>query len=210
MLRTVSLTGLTRLSRVHVNTSSTEQRYLESTQKLVNQELHVLVGQLLELDDVVEVGAHQVGHQVAGMSRARVRVGVGRLHLRGEHVGAAMATARRLNEHAFPPGPPPTPLLTPYLHGEQETWRIYSSLKSSNAAAGVKTSSSPMTCEGRRGEPINNSVPPSVRPSVRLRAASTHVLVFHVLEQPQLPVGAPAVDEGLKRPGQLLHRHLLP
>lgn len=44
------------------------------------------------------------------------------------------------------PRTPPPPLSTPCLHGEQEAWRIYSSLKSSNAAAGVKTSSSPMTC----------------------------------------------------------------
>lgn len=29
--------------------------------------------------------------------------------MRGEHIGAAMATARRLNEHAFPHDPPPTP-----------------------------------------------------------------------------------------------------
>lgn len=42
--------------------------------------------------------------------------------------------------------------------------KIYSSLKSSNAAAGVKTSSRPMTCrdKGKR------STPASARPSVRV------------------------------------------
>lgn len=31
--------------------------------------------------------------------------------------------------------------------------------------------------------------------------------MFHVLEQPQLPVGSLGVDDGLEGPGQFLHRH---
>lgn len=37
--------------------------------------------------------------------------------------------------------------------------------------------------------------------------ACTHIFVFHVLEQPQLPVGSLGVDDGLEGPGQLLHCH---
>lgn len=40
--------------------------HLQAAQQLVNQELDVLVAQRLALDDVVQVGAHQGGHQVPG------------------------------------------------------------------------------------------------------------------------------------------------
>lgn len=36
---------------------------------------------------------------------------------------------------------------------------------------------------------------------------STHIFVFHVLEQPQFPVGSLGVDDGLEWPGELLHSH---
>lgn len=39
---------------------------------------------------------------------------------------------------------------------------------------------------------------------------NTNVLVFHVLEEPEFPVRAATVNERLKRPGELLHRNLLP
>lgn len=43
--------------------------------------------------------------------------------------------------------------------------------------------------------------------SVSWGCPCTHIFVFHVLEQPQLPVGSLGVDDGLEGPRQLLHRH---
>lgn len=37
---------------------------LQASENLVDEELDMVIGQLLTLDDVVEVRAHQVGHQV--------------------------------------------------------------------------------------------------------------------------------------------------
>jgi len=118
-----------------------------------------------------------------------------------------MATGRRAYE---PPGfaapPKPRPLITEMLCWWGGGCVTYSSLKSSSAAAGVKTSSRPMTCgDGDRADERRRAAA-----SGRSRGAATDVLVLHVLQQPQLPVGPAAVDQGLERPGQLLHRHLLP
>lgn len=41
------------------------RNHLEAAEELVNQELDMLVRQPLELDNVVEVRAHQIGDQVA-------------------------------------------------------------------------------------------------------------------------------------------------
>ena len=38
---------------------------LHTPHNLINQELNMIIRQLLSLDDVVEVGAHQVGDHVA-------------------------------------------------------------------------------------------------------------------------------------------------
>lgn len=39
-------------------------------------------------------------------------------------------------------------------------------------------------------------------------SSTTHILMFHVLEQPQFSVGALGVDDGLERSRQLLHSDL--
>lgn len=103
--------------------------------------------------------------------------------------------------------------------GNKARDQIYSSLKSSNVAAGVKTSSSPITCRDKetrdeRGRSITAGAETRgvlhISGSVFSLIRSTNILVFHVLEQPEFPVRASAVDQGLKRPGELLHRNLLP
>lgn len=92
-------------------------------------------------------------------------------------------------------------------------WNIYSSLNSSNVAAGVKTSSSPITCGDRDRDKSITELQHAegwVCPPLVIFKGRTNILMFHVLEQPQFSVGAAAVDQRLKRPGQLLHCNLLP
>lgn len=131
----------------------------------------------MELDNVVEVCTHQIGHQVAAEAAENT------------------ALDRRNSVHN--------------LMGQ----KTHSSLNSSSAAEGVKTSRSPMTC-GDGG--INNSIGRLIAElsagcmSAYCHSLGTNILVFHVLEQPEFPVGATTVDEGLKRPGKLLYCHLLP
>ena len=43
---------------------------LEAAQDLVDEKLHVLVGERLRLEDVVQVGAHQVGDKIPEVERA--------------------------------------------------------------------------------------------------------------------------------------------
>lgn len=76
---------------------STSAYYLQSAEQLVNEELHVLVGKPLKLDDVVEVCSHQVRHQVAADSREDVQAGGG-----GESGHAAMATIAHLCRASCP------------------------------------------------------------------------------------------------------------
>ena len=45
-----------------LDTTNQEQSVLHATDDLVDEELNMVVGKLLRLDDVVQVGAHQVGH----------------------------------------------------------------------------------------------------------------------------------------------------
>ena len=47
---------------VDIDTEKQEQDVLHATDDLVDEELDVVVGKLLRLDDVVQVGPHQVGH----------------------------------------------------------------------------------------------------------------------------------------------------
>ena len=51
---------------------------LHPSDYLVNQELDVVIRQLLGLDDVVEVGAHQVSHHVAKVT-AQLRKVISRI-----------------------------------------------------------------------------------------------------------------------------------
>ena len=46
-----------------------------SSEYLVDQELDMVIRQLLSLDDVVEVGAHQMGHQVDVIELAQLTSG---------------------------------------------------------------------------------------------------------------------------------------
>ncbi len=64
---------------------------LHAPEYLVDEELHVVVAQLLRLDDVVEVRPHEVRHQV--------HVGeLGQRRGRGEHVQEANDLERRERE----------------------------------------------------------------------------------------------------------------
>ena len=45
--------------------------HLQTPEDLVDEKLHVLVGECLLPDDVVQVGAHQVHHQVAARGEGR-------------------------------------------------------------------------------------------------------------------------------------------
>lgn len=56
--------------------------------------------------------------------------------------------------------------------------------------------------------PAGHSGPVTPRTSVIAENSGTHILVLHVLEQPQFSVGALGVDDGLERPWQLLHSDL--
>lgn len=91
---------------------------------------------------------------------------------------------------------------------KQKRHSTYTSVNSFRLVAGLKTSRRPITYgkggghenlrQGHRG---NNSQQVSL-------SFSTHVFMFHVLEQPQLSVCPLGVDVRLKGPRQLLHSDL--
>ena len=55
---------------------------LEASQDLIHQELHVLVRQRLRLENVVQVGTHQVSDKISATRPSIGRDGIGHLNFR--------------------------------------------------------------------------------------------------------------------------------
>lgn len=118
----------------------------------------------------------------------------------------------------------------------RETRSTHTSMNSFRLVAGVKTSRRPMTCETKNKNlrQLHNKKNNSQRLKLLLnrgwhcentqflgccffltsmhqhleQTEDTHIFMIHVLQQPQLSVCPLGMDDGLKRPRELLHGYL--